>query len=299
MVSRRPDRSEMAASFVAPAWIALMLLTTLIAGSSIVGDRRRGFFELVLVTPMQPRAIIDGTWLAVWEHIRRLYWLPCVLCILFFFLRATTVFGVFCSLCTGTLFLALLMLHGIACSLAARTLAGALVAAYLLPLTAILGTGLLIRMVERDHGPVLWVLCLIALPITTVWVNRRLNPASVGCFLTAVHISLAALLSCWTFLYGREELPISAMHPAYLIVVTLVEKPRNWFGGGYTIGIPTELLWFPAVLCYWSALILNLLWLRSWLLRNFERFVERPKRPAKIAEPTAAKLSAATLAKST
>src|SRR5262249_38862815 len=157
LISRRPDRGEMAASFVAPAWIALMLLTTLIAGSSIVGDRRRGFFELVLVTPMEQRAIVDGTWLAVWEHIRRLYWLPCALCIVFCFLRATTVFGVLCSVFTATLFLALLMLHGIACSLAARTLAGALVAAFLLPLTAILGTGLLIRMVGQDHGPVLWI----------------------------------------------------------------------------------------------------------------------------------------------
>jgi len=279
-------------TFLAPTWLGLCLMTTLIAGSSIVGDRRRGFFELVLATPLTPREIIDGTCLAVWEHVRRLYWLPWVLCLLFCLARASTLIGVCCSLITGTLFLALAVMQGVACSLSARTLAGALVAAFLLPVAAIVGTGMLIGIFEWGNGPALWILCLIGLPVTWFWVRRRLNPASVGCFLTTAHLSLAALFSCWTASRGQHELPIAAMHPGYIVMVTLSDPREYWFGGNH-------LHWFPVLFWYWSALVLNLAWLRWWLIRHFDRFVERPKQTLGGARPRAAKAPVASLAKST
>lgn len=177
-------------AFLGPVWLVLTVLAAIFAGSSLVGDRRRGFLDLVLMTPLTPQKIIDGTLLSVWEHVRRLYWLPCLLGIFFALTGASNFVGVWCSILTGTLFGALLTVHGIACSLTAKTLPGALVPTFLFPLLVNVGVVFLLPIFRHGAGPVLWIVSAVSLIITRFWVRRRVSAASVGCYFIAMHLEI-------------------------------------------------------------------------------------------------------------
>src|SRR5205807_1273885 len=98
--------------FLAIGWIVVLIMTVILAGSSLVGDRRRGFLDLVLMSPLTPREMIDGTLLTVWQHMRRLFWLIVVLSVFFGISGASTLSGLAASLFTATLFCALVALYG-------------------------------------------------------------------------------------------------------------------------------------------------------------------------------------------
>jgi hypothetical protein len=262
------DDEECSMAFLGTAWAAVGLLTALIAGTSLVGDRRRGFLELVLVTPLTGREVVDGTFLAIWEHMRRLFWLPWALGLFFFLTGASPLAGVLASLITATLFGALLAWHGVACSLAARTVPAALTATFLFPVVTLGATALLIGIFEEVHGPVFWILCPVFLVAGWLWTRRHLNVASVASFLTALHLVLAGLAVCWTFDGRRDEFPLAAMHPGFLVIAVLDDRPEHWFRGGGRD-------WYMILPCYWAALGLNLVLARRWLIRHFDRLVER------------------------
>jgi hypothetical protein len=253
-------------AFLGLTWGAIGLLVTLIAAISVIADRRRGFLELVLITPMSGREILDGTFGAVWEHIRRLYWLPWVLGFLFTLTGASLPHGILFSLITATLFGALIIWHGIACSLTARTLPGALVATLVLPLTALVGTLLPIALFEDEHGPPMAVLSVGLLVFSWFWIKRRLNLASVTCFLTAGHLSVAIFFTLWTYDGRADEFPVVAMHPGFLTIVTLDDRPERWFRRHH---------WLSILPCYWAALVINLWLIRAWLIRHFDRLAGR------------------------
>ena len=101
---RELSRDDPAFGILIPTWIALGLLTTIFAASSLVSDRRRGFFDLVLVTTLEPHEIIDGTWLAVWQHVRSTWWLAAVFTGLLALTGSIPLDMAFVSLVSGTLF---------------------------------------------------------------------------------------------------------------------------------------------------------------------------------------------------
>jgi ABC-type transport system involved in multi-copper enzyme maturation permease subunit len=265
-----------------PTWIGIAALAAIFSATCLVADRRRGFFDLVLMTPLQPREVIDGTLLALWQHLRRAYWLPWVLGLLFCLTRSCIPVGVLASLVTATLFCTLVLLHGVVCSLTARTMPGALVATFLFPVLMNVGLLFFIGLFRQSSGPILWVLIVLALPVMSYWVRRRATPASVGWYFLAVHLALVGLANCWTW-KGWDarswEFPIAAMHPGFLSLVTLQREPYHWFHGE----VNGSLL----MLCYWIALSVNLLWARWWAIRNFDRLVGRTRpteaRPANPA----------------
>jgi hypothetical protein len=269
------DDEECSMAFHGITWGVIALLTVVVAGSSMVTDRRRGFLELVLVTPLTGRQIVDGTFLAIWEHVRRLYWLPWVLGAIFCLTGASLLLGVVLSLITATLFLALVVLYGIACSLPARTLPGGLVPAILFPLIVLGGPAALAGIFEDEHGPILWTLCAALLPAGWFWVRQQATPASVCFFLTAAHLALAALFSCWTYDGREDEFPIVAMHPGLLALLTLDNRPDRWVDG-------TDPHWTNVLPCYWAALGINLIWARWWIIRNFDRLAERVGPPPRL-----------------
>ena len=86
----------------------------------------------------------------------------------------------------------------------------------------------------------------------------------------AAHLTIAGIATCWTWegwgRHNHQEFPIAAMHPAFLTITTL-ERPERWFDG-YSRG-------FWILPCYWTALVINIIWARWWLIRNFEWLVER------------------------
>jgi ABC-type transport system involved in multi-copper enzyme maturation permease subunit len=255
--------------FLAPSWLALAALTAIFAGSSFVGDRRRGFLDLVLMTPLTPREIIDGTLLSIWQHVRRLYWLPLVFGLFFCLTGSCTLVGLLCSIITATLFCILLTVHGTACSLTAKTLPGALVLTFVFPLLLNLGMPCLIAIFRHGSGPVLWCLSALFFSATWLWLRRGTSAASVGCYFMAVHLAMACLVSCWTVSH-HEEYPIALIHPAYMSVRTLDGEPHSWF---------PDLGWVFPPACYGICLTVNIIWARRWLIRNFARLVERTDRP--------------------
>jgi len=260
------DDAEVSMVFGGFAWGAVGALAALLAGSAIVGDRRRGFLELVLVTPLTGREISGGVFLAVWEHLRPLAWLPWALGAFFCFTGATPPWGILVSGVTAALFGALLVWHGIACSLAARTTPGALVATFLLPAVVLAGTPLFIGMFEEHHGPALWVVAALFFIGARHWSRRRLTLASTAAYLIAVHLAFTAVATCWTYTGHRDEYPVLAMHPGVLVIATLDDHPERWFRGDG---------WFVMVLAYWLALVLNITWLQNWLVVHFDELAER------------------------
>jgi ABC-type transport system involved in multi-copper enzyme maturation permease subunit len=274
-MGQRPLSERGAAiAFLAPVWILVAGLTAILSGTSLVGDRRRGFLDLVLMTPLTPRQIIDGTLLSVWEHVRRSYWLAFVLGLFFCLTGSCTVLGFACSMVTATLFGALIAVHGTACSLTGKTLPGALVPTVLFPLLVIIGPIFLLVIFREGSGPVLWLLSALFLSVTWCWVRRSCSAAAVGCYFLAVHLVLASLAMCWTWTsrVSPGGYPISVMNPAYMTIQPLdgdSYNPFPWFPG---------LKWYQPLGCYWLCLLLNFLWARRWLIRHFERLVERTDR---------------------
>jgi ABC-type transport system involved in multi-copper enzyme maturation permease subunit len=261
-----------AVAFMAPAWLAVTALTAILTATSLVGDRRRGFLDLVLMSPLTPRQMIDGALLSIWEHVRRIYWLPGILGLFFCVTGSTTLLGVCCSIVTATLFCVLLAVHGTACSLTAKTLPGALVPTFLFPLLVNVGIAFLIPIFRQGSGPILWILSALLFVTTWFWVRRRTSTAAVAARFMAVHLALASLATCWTWT-GREEYPIALINPAYMAIRPLVGDPYGPFGW-----FPGPFAWFQPLACYWACLVINILWARHWLIRHFERLVERTDR---------------------
>jgi ABC-type transport system involved in multi-copper enzyme maturation permease subunit len=273
--------------FVALAWLAVAVLLTIIAGTSLVSDRRRGFFDLVLMTPLTPREIIDGTLLSVWEHVRRIYWLPCLLGLFFALTGSSTLLGVCCSIITATLFGAVLAVHGTACSLTAKTLPAALVPTFLFPVLVIIGIVFLVPIFEHGSGPALWIFTALFFSLTWSWVRRRTSPALVGSYFMAVHLVLACLATCWEAGAQSRDYPIITMNPAFMAIAPLDGELRRLFPDPIS-GVP----WLFGLGCYWICLIANFLWARRWLIRNFERLVERTHRHAESRGADATPLAA-------
>jgi ABC-type transport system involved in multi-copper enzyme maturation permease subunit len=269
------DDEEMTMVFVGFAWGAVAALAALLAGSSVVGDRRRGFLELVLVTPLTGREIVGGVFLAVWEHLRPLFWLPWALGIFFCLTGASPVWGVAACCITATLFIIVVMWHGLACSLVARTWPAALVTTFLLP-AVVLAVLPMFMIFEEHQGPVFWVVAAVMLVGVGVWSRRRRTLAAVTACSIAVHVAIAAAATFWTYDGRRDEYPVLAMHPAFLVNGLLDPRPERWFR------IREWLMMAPA---YWLALVLNIAWLRYWLVKHFDALAERTSAEMTTASP--------------
>ena len=294
-------RDHSSIPFLVCAWIMILTLTVILAGSSLVGDRRRGFLDLVLMSPLLPRQVIDGTLLALWQHLRRIYWLPVVLSGFFGLTGASPWAGLFCSLITATLFCALVALYGTVFSLAARTIPGALVPTFIFPVLMNFGVVFLMSVFEGGAGPVLWFLSGVCLIISWIWVRRRASPAAVGTYFIAMHLVLTAIAVCWTWTgQQHREYPIAAAHPGYLALAPLAQGQADWYHGinDSQVFVPAPaggVVYRPGVpgavsrrvdkekillACYSGALLVNFVWARWWAIRNFERLVERTDKPA-------------------
>ncbi len=257
---------EVSIGFGAFAWAGVALLAVLLAGASLVGDRKRGWLDLVLVTPLTGREIIDGTLFAVWEHIRRIYWLPIVLALVFCLTTASHLHGAVASVITATLFLALIVLYGVAFSLSARSLTAGLAAAFAFPIAVNVGTAILIGVFEDAHAVVLWVLTVGLFAVGKWWTRRRAHCGAVFCYLLGTHLLLASLATGWTTDFHRDQYPAAAMHAGFLTAVMLDDSFEREFRPWSAFAI---------LPCYWLALVVNIVLTRRWLIRHFDRLAGR------------------------
>jgi ABC-type transport system involved in multi-copper enzyme maturation permease subunit len=282
--------------FLAPTWIALGLLTTILAASSIVNDRRRGFFDLVLVTTLEVSEIIDGTLLAVWQHVRRTWWLAAALTGVFVLTGAVAPQIAFVSLASGTLFCATIVTAGVMTSLAARSMPQALVPTFALSLVVTIGTGLLIAFFHAAAGPIAWVMAIILLPTTFIWTQRSLSAAAVGTHFIAVHLAMVLLASALSFDTRNEALPLGLCNPAPMTIGVLSEKHNV---GDLFVSYPSRRVsgrsvsyrnhpGFDAsrfILAYWVAMVANIVWGRRWMITRFDRMTGRVQRRRRDESP--------------
>jgi hypothetical protein len=253
------------------SWVGLACLGGLLAGYSIMGERRRGFFELVLTTPLGPLDIIWGIFLTVWRHISVLYLLILAMGLFSMLVTRDAWPGrILASLFTGTLFICLFVYHGLACSLAARTMPGALIGTFALPLLMGIGTLIIMGLAHSAAGPIVWWVCLLCCPVAWFLVSRKLSLPRVTFYLLMVHLGLVALFTSWTYRDVRYyEFPMAAMNPMFMTLATL---DKHTWTREYRSNYPN---WVSVLVCYWAAVGLNLVWLHFWLCRHFGRLAGR------------------------
>jgi ABC-type transport system involved in multi-copper enzyme maturation permease subunit len=282
---RSVTHHECAMVFASATWIAVTVFTAIIAGTGVVGDRRRGLLELILMTPMTPREIVSGSMLTVWQHMQRLCWLPVFLCLFFVLTGAVRFTDAVFSLMIAGLFLWLLIVHGTACSLSARTLAPALTMTMLLPVLTIAIVPFIGAMFRDYCGPALGLLVVIFFIVMRITVRRKSGAAAVGSYLLAVHLAMIMIATCWTWGEGRNGEPILAINPAVMTILSLSDKPIHY---------RADSRWEWMQVCYIAALAINVLYVRRWGIRNFDRLTDRcgdspqrPGRPLHNPEPKA------------
>lgn len=250
--------------FVVWIWFGLVIIASLVAGISIINDRRKGFFEFVLVTPLEPWEVIQGTSLACWRHIKKLYLLVVIMMVFFTAIGASSITGALISVVMGTLAIMLGILHGIACSLAARSVAGALIASFTFPLVILILSPLLSGMF-RQAGPVIfWTVCAVLLPLSWLFFRWRKNAFTVTFFLSMFHLSLASLFTCWVAgVKNDHDLPLMSLHPGVHVMMPLTD---DRYGPTIRYGV----LWSSVQVLYATMLMLNMIWLFWWICRHYE-----------------------------
>lgn len=260
-VDMRPE--DVLIALLIPAWIAAAFFITIVSASSLVSDRRHGFFELLLTTDLQPREIVDGTLAAVWEHARIV--LLTIVCLSCFMVVAeiTPWYDALASLgvlvCFG-LFLAML---GVSCSLVAPSVLVSLAATISLPL--LMCVGVLFLGGLQNIG--FYVLCYTAGAlwcVAMIWIRRSISAFSIACLFISVQLVLVCLASDWVGAPGRDHWwAVARTSPTYLIG-TSIENRRPY---GHRPGAAT--------VYYCGAMFMAFGWARWWTIRNFDKLVGR------------------------
>jgi hypothetical protein len=263
---RSIDDDDVVVTFLGLAYVALAVCTVIFAGTSLVGDRRRGFLEQILVTPMTSREILDGTLLAVGQHLFRLVWLPALLGVFFVLTGALQPWNLAASLLTAFLILALFAVQGVGCSLLARTMPGALLPSLVFALVLTLGTLLLADLFRLRPDWMLPAGAILLLLAGHAWVRRRPTPASFTVLFTGLHLTIALAATIWTWEFPWREFPFATVNALYWPIALLMRDQGSRLPEG---------AWVGALICYWFALIVSTFLMRLWLIRNFDRLEGR------------------------
>jgi len=237
-------------TFLIVAWIGVILVTAFMAATSFVGDRRHGLLEQVMMTPLSGREIIDGSLLASWQHVQRIYWLPWMLCAVFGAANIISFEAIAWSLLLVTLFVVLVAIYGTACSLCAKTTASALTLSILFPFLSLILVDYFKPIFVNVESVLIWAGSAVFIIVTKIIVRRRDGVLAVGSYLLAVHLALATFASiaylCWIALDPWSE-------------------PRNPRTTDLKTLLPSRALMLAA----------SILYMRWWVVRNFDRLAGR------------------------
>lgn len=246
-------------------WLGLAVVANLVAGISIINDRRRGFFEFVLVTPLNHYEVIQGTFLACWRHIRKIYTLIIVMMIFFIATETISVGAAMLSVFMGTLFTILMVLTGIACSLVARSVAVALICTFSFGAIVLIFPPMFSELFRGETVSFLWILCFLLLPVSWLLTRWRRNAFTTTFFLIMMHFSIVCLFTggVTSLKSDRSELPLMSIHPAVHTFVPLMDhqySPPHQYAG----------IWQSVVVLYSAGLLVNIVWLFWYLCRHYE-----------------------------
>lgn len=269
--------------FVMWIWMGMTVITCVIAGTCLATDRRRGFFEFVLVTPLEHWEVILGTFLACWRHVKKLYMLLIVMTVFFVLTGKVHLFQALLSLLVGTLLLMLMMLQGIVCSLSARSVATALIAAFAWPAVVMILTPMFYPVFRSGGGPLLWILCLILLPASWLLSCWRKNAFTVAFLQISLHMSLVSLATFYLGIYDNYgEVTILSVHPGFMTLNPMIDVQ---YGPAVRYGP----IWSAVVILYCTAVLINMVWLLWWCCRHYEVLSGRQEKVQKrVRNPVSA-----------
>ena len=273
--------------FLPITWAAVAVFTVIVASISVVGDRRRGFVDLLLATPLSNREIVNGVVLSTWAHVTTIALLPLALSALFLMTGAGNSFNLVQSMAIAYLFIVAVTCQGIACSLCARSYAGALAPACLFVIITTMGTVLLIPTFQRHAPAALWISCTVGLFISSYWVRHKLTSASVGCYFLFVYESFVTTATCWI---GWQE-SVTAINVHEEAKIRIAETVPSFLAFTLFAGYRTPLDFVPHAEwirpCHMLATLLFCLWARWWLTAHFDalagRASARQRRPGSLA----------------
>lgn len=248
-----------------PVWLTLAFFVTIVSASSLVSDRRHGFFELLLVTDLEPREIIDGTLAAVWEHTRVLVFVACAITGVMVAAEVILWYDALASLAAAACFGVFLAMLGVSCALVAPNTMVSLAATIALPLLMCVGVPLL-GSLEQMGSYLLWFWAFAMLLTGLAWISQSLSAFSIACLFIAVQLALVSLAVCWTIDYQDGSWAVAHTSPAIIVMVNV--EQRNY---GYRSSVPTA----AATVCYCTALLIAFAWARWWTIRNFNKLVGR------------------------
>ena len=303
-----PPAPESALLLLVPTWIVVWLLTAIVAGSSLVGDRRRGFLDQVLVTPIDAGEIVRGTWLAVFEHLKLAYALPAIVSLIYVLLLGMPLVPAILSWVLGVAFGAVIVALASTCSLVARQTGQALVPALALPIASALGWPILTELVlswNRDDALTWYMLCCAAVLVVTTfsWVLLKVRPTSLRAGLVAIGLFQLLLVATTPLVltlnepyYARYNTGfqvlemVMASNPVGVVIGALEELPTHRIRQGYTdehLPAATIFLWCVPFLASAAIYVRWSLW---WVTRNFDRLTERtlskPDQPGLLPAPS-------------
>jgi ABC-type Na+ efflux pump permease subunit len=294
--------AESALGFLIPIWIVVWLLTAIVAGSSLVGDRRRGFLDQVLVTPINAGEVVLGTWLSIFEHLKIAYALPAVVAFVYVLLFGLPLLTALLTWVLGVAFGAVLVALGTTCSLVARQTGQSLVPTLALPILLAIGWPTLVAnnlRWSRDDDMTWYLLCCAGVLLTAVvsWVlvQVRATPLRVGVmsisFYQLLLIALTpAVLSISDGEFVNDRYPTLAMMTASncvaVLVGVIVDGAGDWHHAYRANAYTWLLVWCGPGL---AAAAGYLLWAYAWTTRNFDRLTGRtlrnPDQPNYVPAP--------------
>lgn len=261
---------ESALMFVSWVWLGIGIFACLVSGYSIAGDRRKGFFEFVLVTPLEPFEVFLGTFLAVWRHIKLTYILAIVATGIFIVFGKVTLFNGLLSILIGSLYMSLLILHGMLFSLLSRSVPTSLIAAFAFPLIIVMVVPMMGSMFRSDTVNYLRTLALLAVPLGLLLLLYRKNLFTVALFLTSLHLGLTVLATIWIFqkMEYRGERPLIAINGGVQTLMPLDSSP-------YSPRQQDGELWTTGQVMYTLAVVVNIAFLLWWVCRHYDQLTGR------------------------
>ena len=273
---------ELVSPILAMLWIAMTVVAAMLASTSPLLKRRRCFLEVLLVTPLEPTAILRRMLLV---HGPNLKWIGYLLIVVGLALLPAAMAGVPvpAAMITGILGMAVLLLLGTACSLVGATMLSALVPLLMVPTVTVVGMLLLgTWWSEAVVGPL-----TIGCPIFVVlaWgVSRwRLTPMTIGCLFLSIYLTLLLILGWLGFWFLPEPRmgcrPVTLVNPALWMVgppFARLGTFHSWRVVNLWLSDKSFWLWQAG---HWLALATLLLWAWWWMVRNFDRLVDRARPP--------------------
>ncbi|HVJ82431.1 MAG TPA: hypothetical protein VNC50_15290 [Planctomycetia bacterium] len=225
---------DVQAAFALCSLAVLAVGIALLAAASIVGDRQRGFFEQVLVSPATPWQVIQGTIAAVFAHCRIAIVATAIVAALFLLVGKFSAIHFICAVLLALVALFMLAEIGVLLSLTARSMSAAIVLVLVAGFWQTIGvflTGVLcgeVLFARTDLGRPVWIVLQAAMVLGGLaWLRFRPHVGAVFLVAAALPPLLSVLPTVGYDISSRREGGYLMNNHGFWLGVLLIEGPRS------------------------------------------------------------------------